>query len=297
MTLPLARKRIRISAGEMAYVDMGEGRPVILLHGFPTSAHLWRREAWLLAQRMRVIVPDLVGYGESDQLSDAELSELAQAGYVGELLAALGIDEVAVVGHDVGGAIAQTLALEGHPTVRALVLLDSVCFEAWPTEAVRIAQAVRPEDETAASADEIVRATFALGVAHRDRLAEEDVAAYLRPWQRDPAALFRAARGLTGKGVSGREAELGDPDLPALIIWGEADPFLRSELAERLGEAIPGSTVALLPGCSHFVNEDAPQVVGPLISEYLRARYLNERHDHGGEPVTVLLERPPAGFR
>src|SRR5207253_1449140 len=86
VTLSLERKRIRISAGEMAYVDMGEGRPVVLLHGFPTSAHLWRREAWLLAQRMRVLVPDLMGYGESDQPLDAELSERAQAGYVGELL-------------------------------------------------------------------------------------------------------------------------------------------------------------------------------------------------------------------
>jgi 2-hydroxymuconate-semialdehyde hydrolase len=297
VTLPLERKRIRISAGEMAYVDMGEGRPVVLLHGFPTSAHLWRREAWLLGQRMRVIVPDLMGYGDSDQPSDAELSEGAQAGYVGDLLAALDIHELAVVGHGVGGAIAQILAIEGEPKVRALVLLDSVCFQDWPTEAVRMAKAVGPEPETAESAEEIVRSTLALGMAHRDRLAEEDMAAYLRPWRRDPAALFRAARGLTGRAVSGREGELGDLDLPVLIIWGEADPFLPSELAERLGEAIPGSTVALLPGCSHFVNEDAPQVVGPLIYEYLRARYLNERHDHGGEPVTVLLERPPAGFR
>ena len=189
------------------------------------------------------------------------------------------------------------LAIEDEPRVRALVLLDSVCFGAWPTEAARIARAVGPGKETAESTEEIVRSTFALGVAHRDRLTEEDVAAHLRPWQRDPAALFRAARGLTGEGVPGGEAELGGLDLLALIVWGEADPFLPSELAERLGEAIPGSTVALLPGCSHFVNEDAPQVVGPLIFEYLRARYLNERHDHGGEPVTVLLERPPAGFR
>jgi pimeloyl-ACP methyl ester carboxylesterase len=281
----------------MAYVDMGDGPPVLLLHGFPTSADLWRREAWLLAQRMRVIAPDLLGYGESDKPADADLSEPAQAGYVRELLSALGIDELAIVGHDIGGAVAQMLALDEKPKARALVLLDSACFEAWPTESVRMIQSVATAQETAVFAEETLRATFARGVAHQDRLEEGAVAAYLRPWQEDAPAFFRAARGLTGKGLAGRELELEDLDLPALIIWGEADPFLPSSLAERLGEAIPGSTVALLPGCSHFVNEDAPSTVGPLIHEYLRARYLGERHGHGGGPVQVFLERPTDGAR
>lgn len=292
MTLPLERKRLPLSAGEMAYVDLGEGAPVLLLHGFPTSADLWRREAWLLAQRMRVIAPDLLGFGESDKPVGADLSEMAQAGYVKELLWALGIDELAVVGHDIGGAIAQMLALDEKPMVRALVLLDSACFEAWPTEPVRRIQSAATAEETAEFAEENLRTTFALGVAHQDRLEEHVVDAYLRPWLQDPPAFFRAARGQTGKGLAGRELELGDLDVPALIVWGEADPFLPPSLAERLGEALPGSTVALLPGCSHFVNEDAPQVVGPLIHEYLRARYLGERHDHGGGPVHVFLERP-----
>jgi len=298
VSLPLERKHLRISAGEIAYVDMGEGPPVLLLHGFPTSAYLWRREAWLLAQRMRVIAPDLLGYGESDKPAHADLSEAAQAGYVKELLSALGIAEVAVVGHDIGGAVAQMLALDRGPRVEALVLLDSACFEAWSMEAVRMIQAVAPERETAGLAQEIVRARFDLGMSHPGRLTDEDVAAYLRPWQGDPPALFRAARGLTGRGLAGRELELAGLDIPALIIWGEADPFLPPNLAERLGETIPGSTVALLPGCSHFVNEDAPSTVGPLMYEYLRIRYIRDRHEHvGSEPVTVLLERPPDGFR
>jgi len=297
VTLPLERRRFRTSAGEIAYVDMGEGKPVLLIHGFPTSSHLWRREAWLLAQRMRVIVPDLLGYGESDKPVGADLSEQAQAGYVSELLSALGMEEVAVVGHEVGGAIGQLLALSGPIEVRTLVLLDSACWDAWPTEVVRRIQAMDPEEATAPSVEELVRDTLAKAMAHQDRLGEEDLAAYLDPWRGDPSALFRAARGLTGKGLAGNEIELGDRDLPTLIIWGEEDPYLPSDLGERLGEAIPGSTVALLPGCSHFVNEDAPQVVGPLVYEYLRVRYLEEHHDHGGEPVTVFLERPPAGFR
>ena len=79
-------------------------------------------------------------------------------------------------------------------------------------------------------------------------------------------------------------------------MWGEDDPFLPASLAERLGEAIPGSTVALLPGCSHLVTEEAPQTVGPLIYGYLRLRYLHDEHEHTGTgPIAVSLERPRGG--
>jgi pimeloyl-ACP methyl ester carboxylesterase len=281
----------------MAYVDMGEGSPVMLLHGFPTSADLWRREAWLIAQRMRVIAPDLIGYGHSDKPVDADLTEPAQAGYVRELLEALGVGDLAIVGHDIGGAVAQMLALDGSLRVEALVLLDSACFDAWPVDGVRMIQAMPPEQETAPMVDEILRAAFVLGIAHHHRIEDGVVDSYIEPWKQDPAAFFRAVRSLSGKGLAGRDSELAALDVPSLIIWGEDDPYLPSELAERLGDTIPFSTVALLPGCSHFVTEDAPQTVGPLVYEFLRLRYLGESHGHGAPtgPVRVFLERPTEG--
>jgi 2-hydroxymuconate-semialdehyde hydrolase len=288
-------ERATVSGGELAYADLGEGRPVLLLHGFPTSSFLWRREAWLLAQRMRVIVPDLLGYGRSEKAEGADLSEPAQAGYMRELLTGLGIEELAVVGHDLGGAIAQMLALDGGPRVQALVLLDSACFDAWPIEGVKLLQAATPEQQTPEFIESVVRLTFDLGVSHDGRLDEAALRAYLEPWLEDPGGFFRATRSITGGGLAGRDAELADLDIPTFILWGEDDPFLDASLGERLGEALPGSTLALLPGCSHYVNEDAPQTVGPLIYEYLRSRYLGDRHAHAGPetgPVPVFLERP-----
>jgi 2-hydroxymuconate-semialdehyde hydrolase len=276
--LDLERRRARVSGGEVAYADLGEGPAVLLLHGFPTNANLWRREAWLLAQRMRVIVPDLLGYGMSERPSETDLSETAQVGYVAELLTGLGIDELAVVGHDIGGGIAQMLCLDGGVDVRTLILLDSVCFDAWPIEGVKMLQDTAPDQETEEFVQEIVRLTFDLGVQHQERLEPGAVDAYVEPWRADPPAFFRAARAITGRGLAGRD----------------------DELAERMSDTLPGSTLALLPGCSHFVTEDAPQTVAPLVFEYLRARYLGEAHDHGhapgAEPVEVFLERPPAGF-
>jgi 2-hydroxymuconate-semialdehyde hydrolase len=276
----LQHNRISVSGGELAYADLGEGPPVLLLHGFPTSSFLWRREAWLLAQRMRVIVPDLLGYGQSQKPAQADLSERAQVGYLRELLDGLGIEQLAVVGHDLGGAMAQMLALDPGPNVRALVLLDSACFDAWPIEAVRMLQSATPDQQTPEFVESIIGLTFDLGVAHAGRVEEEALQAYAEPWIAEPASFFRAARAITGEGLADREEDLGALDIPAFVIWGEDDPFLESGLGERLGEAIPGSTVAMLPGCSHFVTEDAPQTVGPLVYEYLRSRYLGDHHSH-----------------
>jgi 2-hydroxymuconate-semialdehyde hydrolase len=292
--IPPQRRRARVSGGELAYVDVGDGPPVLLLHGFPTSSYLWRREIWLLAQRLRVIAPDLLGYGESEKPDGVDLSEPAHARYVGELLKQLGVASAAVAGHDIGGGIAQLLALDGDVAVEALVLLDTVCFDAWPIEGVRMLQGAVAEQQTPEFVEGVVRMSLDVGMRHHDRLSEDDVQAYLEPWLAEPAAFFRAVGGIEGQGLAGRDQELAELDAPALILWGEDDPFLPVELAERLGDLLPGSTTGLLPGCSHFVTEDAPQTVGPLIYEYLRSRYLHDVHEHEPSgPVPVFLERPP----
>jgi 2-hydroxymuconate-semialdehyde hydrolase len=295
--MQLDLRRARLAAGEVAYVDLGEGPPVVLLHGFPTSSFLWRREIPLLASRMRVIAPDLLGYGHSDKPSGTDLSVTAQAGYVRELAGQLGIDEAAVIGHDIGGGIAQLIALDGGLRVPALVLLDAICFDAWPIEGVRMLQSAGPEQETAEFVEDVVRLTFDLGVTHAHRLNEASIEGHLQPWLADPSAFFRAARAIDGKGLAGRDDDLSELDLAVFIIWGEDDPFLPTELAERLGDLLGGSTTALLPGCSHFVNEDAPTTVAPLVFEWLRVRYLGDTHAHAESgPVPVFLERPPHGL-
>jgi 2-hydroxymuconate-semialdehyde hydrolase len=294
--MPFERRRAATAGGEMAYVDaaVSEGPAVVLLHGFPTSSHLWRREIGLLAPRFRVIAPDLLGYGASEKPEDADLTEPAQAGYVGELLRQLGIERAALVGHHIGGAVAQMLALDGPVEAAALVLMDTLCFEAWPVAGVGMVPGTAGEEETAELVEEVLRGVFALGIGHQRLVTTEMLDGYRRPWLDDPPAFFRAARQISGRGLAGREAELAELDLPALLIWGEEDPFLPAALGERLQDVIPGASLALLPGCSHFVTEDAPSTVGPLVHEYLRTRYLQDAHRHAapGGPVPVYLERP-----
>lgn len=286
--MKLEKRRLRVSGGELAYLDEGDGPPALLLHGFPTSSHLWRDLVPMLAPRFRAIAPDLLGYGDSDKPDDpSALTITRQAGYVRELLDALDLSDPAVIGHDIGGGIAQLLALEGD--LRSLVLVDSIAFDSWPIEAVRMLQGAGTEGVDEAFARSIVGVALDSGMARADRLAEEDRREYERPWAADPMAVIRAARAIDGHGLAGTEQRLGALDARALVVWGEDDPFQPAEWAERLGEAMPGATMALLPGCSHYVTEDAPEAVLPLIADYLRRIHLGQSHGHDVGPTPVEL--------
>jgi pimeloyl-ACP methyl ester carboxylesterase len=291
------RRRFRTSGGELSYIDAGEGPAVVLLHGFPSSSYLWRREIPMLAGRMRVIAPDLLGYGESDKPPGAPLSLAAHAGYIGELLSGLGVGSAALVGHDIGGGVAQLLATSGLATT--LVLVDPVAFGDWPTAGMRTVQATPRGRETKEMAERIVRLAFEVGMEHRAFLSPAELDIYVAPWIADPPALFRAARAMDGRGLDGVVANLAGHGMPVFVLWGEEDAFNPPSLAERLLEALPGATVALLPGCGHFVTEDAPTTTAPLIYEFLRRNHLGEGRPTAPAsegPVQIFLERPPADF-
>lgn len=290
----LERRREHSGSGHIAYVEEGQGPAVVLLHGFPTSSHLWRDLVPILAPRFRAIAPDLIGYGESAKPEDPEaLTIQAQADAARELLAHLGVEEFAVIGHDIGGGVAQLLAFEGG--VRSMVLADTISLDSWPIEAVKMIARARDDDVTEDFAADVVRLAFEVGMVRRDRLAEEDLEEYLSPWRRDPPALVRAARAIDGVGLEGSQERLRSLQQRVLVAWGEEDPYQPAEWAEHLGELLPGSTVALLPGCGHFLTEDAPETVLPLIAGYLETHELGGHAHAGPTPVElgISFERPP----
>jgi 2-hydroxymuconate-semialdehyde hydrolase len=269
-------QRFASSGGILAYHDAGEGAAVLLLHGFPTSSWQWRRLFPMLSTRFRPIAPDLLGSGASDAPTDLRLDPAAQAGYVRELLDHLGVERVAVVGQGTGGAVAQHLALE-DPRVDALVLLDSAAFDAT----------VDPDGADA-------RALLELGTQEFADLSEDELDGYLAPWRgaEGERAYARAGAQLATQGLIGREHSMAAWEFPVFLLWGEDDPFVAVAVGERLNDAIPASTLGLVPESRHFLLDDAFETVGPMIVEYLRARYLHAAHDHEGVVMLQLEKRP-----
>ncbi len=289
-------RRVRVSAGGLSLVDVGdpEAPAVLFVHGFPTTSFLWRSFLPLMPPQMRALAPDLLGAGDSDKPADAPVGIEAQAGYLAELLDELDLDRVAVVGHSHGGGVGQLLALAGRAQV--LVLIDTIAFDAWPSEPMReLQRLVRRED---AIVDALIASAFDIGMGHRDRLPGEALDAYRRQYAGDEGrrAFARMATALDGVGLAGREDQLAELDIPVFLVWGEDDPFVPVEIAERLNELIATSSLALLPGCKHYLPEDAPQTLAPLVYEYLRGTYAGLPHVHAQQaPVIQLGRRPPEG--
>jgi pimeloyl-ACP methyl ester carboxylesterase len=280
-----------VGPGSVAYHDVGHGPAVVLLHGFPLSSYLWRTLVPALAGAHRVIAPDLLGLGESDKPAAAALDIRAQAGYVRSLLTQLGVDRFAVIGHSTGGGVAQLLAAGGG--VDTLVLIDTIAFDHWPAQAATEVQVATPEQETFATVELVLRSAFTVGTGDVE-FALADLERYLDPW-RDPSvvpAFFRWARALDGLGLRELRSSMGSWTMPTLLLWGERDPFHDVAIAEELQSAIPTASLGVVPGCGHFLPEEAPETIFPLIAEYLRANYRKEPHGHGDGRVLVPLEVP-----
>ncbi len=294
-------RRTRTRGGAMAFLDAGQGPAVVLLHGFPTSSYLWRDVIpEIVRAGMRAIAPDLLGFGRSDKPDGAPLHPRAQAGYVREALGTLGVDRFAVAGHDLGGAVAQLMALQGG--VEALALIDAAAFDAWPIEGVRMLQDATAEQETPEFVASVIELALDLGLARKEALTPDMVAAYVEPFAGEDGAraFFRAVRAVDGVGLAGRDGDLAALDVPSLLVWGEDDPYLGIEIADRLVEVLARPALVLLPGCAHFTPEEAPGTLAPLLAQFLAANWLgrpvqhhHEGHEHGpaGGPVMVPLER------
>lgn len=292
------KRRVVTSCGEMAVVDIGRGPAVVLLHGFPLSSFQWRSFIPQLAPKFRVIAPDFLGAGDSDKPEDLHALRLrGQSTALRELLDALEIDRYAVVGAGPGGGVAQRLAID-DPRVAAMVLLNCVAFDLWPSEVARDAAKLPRAQWSETLAIAMQRTAFDLGMRHRSRLSEDVIAEYLRPYSGSGGsnAFFRWVTSVDGTGLEDMAAALPSLERPTLILWGEEDTFYPMEAPERLNEAIMSSTLGLLPGCGHFVTEDAADTLIPLIFEYLRAKYLGQVHGHDDPSGAVLvqLERRPA---
>ena len=291
------KRRVRVSGGEFAVVDEGdpEAPPVVLLAGGMTSSYAWRRLIPMLSPFMRVIAPDLLGSGDSEAADGADLRLPSHAHRVRELLGALGADRYALVGHGHGGGVAQLLALDGN--VDALVLIDAIAFDAWPAQRMRELR-TRLGELDAGDVETWLSEVLDAGT-RRATLTDGDVHEYVRPFV-GPGGLERfrrVAASFDGEGLTDLEPRFAGLEIPVFILWGEDDTFVMPENAERLADVLPWSSVALLPGCGHFLLEDAAETVAPLIFKWLQRQYLKVEHRHEAEagPLVVTLGRRPPG--
>jgi len=274
---PLARtkRRIRTFAGDVAYVRMGQGPPLVLLHGIPSSSYLWRDVLEPLAQTFDVLAPDLLGYGDSDKRLDADLSIAAQARYMVAFMESVGVHQAAVVGHDVGGGVAQLMAVDEPQRVARLILIDSVVDDNWPVQ--EIARLKEPAwDQIMVNIDlrEGLRKGLMNGMVTEGRVTDELVDEWTRPFQDigGRRAYLRAARALNNRDLVSRAKHIAEITTPTLILWGANDRFLEPKWADKLRRKFRDSMVEVIDPGGHFLPLDRPEEVAQAIKRFLTTR-------------------------
>ncbi|HXD48766.1 MAG TPA: alpha/beta hydrolase [Gemmatimonadaceae bacterium] len=249
----------------------GAGDPVVFLHGFPTSGHVWADVVPLVPAGHRVVVLDLLGYGRSDRPLDRSLSVDAHADRVIELFDQLRIDRACIVGHGLGGGIAQSIAVRHPARVPKLCLVASLDFDAWPTLGARAARAIVPTMRLLPPAALLgaVRRRLAHGFRDPDR-ASRSIDLYLRPFASDDGrdALAAHLRALLSAESAPLAARLSEITARTAIIWGQRDKVLPIALGHRLQRAIPGATLQVVDG-RHFIPEEDPRPVADAIASLL----------------------------
>jgi len=277
----------RHQRGPLSYLRGGSGPTLVLLHGLPGSAHSWARAATLLAAQYDVILPDLGGFGASDELHeerylDHELYLDAHADAVHRLLDELDVTTLFLGGHDFGGAVALALyRLFPDLSMRGLVLSASFLVpDASLPLPLRLAETpvVGPMGLWLATGTRLgLNLLYRLAVQNRGTFRRADFKRHLTPSAlRQTHRLFRHR--LTGYTPPHADtaALLSRLDVPTLALWGDSDPFCPVHAARRLVRALPNASLSIFEDTGHFVPEERPEMTAWHIDDFFRSQAPSE---------------------
>jgi pimeloyl-ACP methyl ester carboxylesterase len=254
----LVRKEITLPGGlRHVYLEGGEGEPLLLLHGFGANKDNFVQIAPYLRDRFRLIIPDIIGFGESTKALELDYSAATQADRLGAFIQAIGIQEpIHVGGNSMGGLLTLYYGLRHPNTTRSLWLLDPAAIFGPPlTESMRISveEGRNPfQFRTVEQLATLLRSAFVnppriprplIRVQLKEMIANEDVA------NKVFAATIKTKT----------EAEILGMALPTLIVWGDHDTFVHPGGADILHKLLPNSRVVIMKDVGHIPQMEVPK--------------------------------------
>ncbi|MBI4376858.1 MAG: alpha/beta hydrolase [Elusimicrobia bacterium] len=256
----------------ISYAERGAGAPLVLLHGMPTWGFLWNGLIPALERHRRMLIPDLPGFGYSDKSDRFPRSLSRQAEMLDAWLQSLGIERADFIGHDIGGGVALRLAAFDPARVGRLALLDTVCYDSWPTEFMaRFGHPGTDRRLSAAAALKSLRAALRPGFS---TLEEGLINGLLAPYTTETGklSLIRDASGMDSSLTMELVPALPRINIPTLIVWGEQDPFASLRYGRRLAADLPKARLRVMSGARHFVHIDKPEEVALELENFLRSQ-------------------------
>ncbi|MCV7417420.1 alpha/beta fold hydrolase [Mycolicibacterium litorale] len=266
------RRQTTTASGPVGYLDVGQGRTAVFVHGLLTNSLLWRHVISAVASdSRRCVAIDLPGHGHTPPAhADADVSLTGLAQRVIELIEHLGLKRIDLVANDTGGAVAQIVAARSGDRISTLTLANCDTegnTPPWlfaPVTAVARAGLLPRVGPYLAARRRLVRAVLAIGYQHPGRIPDEVVEAYCRPVLGTPdasRALARIITALSSKDLAAVRPQLGALRAPTLIVWGTGDFLFRTKWAHRLAASIPATVdIQWIEGARmHFPDERSQQ--------------------------------------
>ena len=269
----MRRRSIQVDDIAMSWLEHGEGRPVVFIHGVPTSPELWK-EVMLRLWGVRALAWEMVGYGSSmDEGRGRDLSVARQADYLRAWLDQLGIERPILVGHDLGGGVAQIAAVREPERYSGLLLTNSIGYDNWPVPSVMVLRASgRLLRRLPQPLFKALLLTFYVrghsSLAKARTAYRRHAPHYLRSG--GAAALQRQIRWLDASDTRQVADRLKALPLPAMIVWGAADVFLKIDYGRRFANDLR-APLREIRGGRHFIPEDQPNILADELQRFADA--------------------------
>ena len=271
------KRFVTVDGIRLAYEDVGQGEPVVLLHGFGASSYSWRDVAARLAEDgWRCISPDLLGFGLSDRPVGESYGLDRQAVLVRGLVHGLELGPIRLAGHSYGGGVALVLASRLSPIdLHGLVLVDAAAYEQRFPDFIQLLRSPGINWAASALVPPTVQARMVLSRCFSDpsRITDEAVGEYAAGISRDGGrrSLIATAQQLLPDDIDAIVANYPNIAVPTLVVWGDDDRVVPIENGRRLAREIPGARFEIVPDCGHVPQEERPRQMHALLRGFLTA--------------------------
>jgi len=248
------------------YDDVGNGMPLLLIHGFPLDRSLWRSQIEGLQSAARVIAPDLRGFGQSGDAPETMTMD-EYAADLKALLDALNVKQAVVCGLSMGGYIALAFLAKYPGMLKGLILANTRAgADSEQAREARYANAQKAFDEGVPA---IAEGMLPKMLTEATRANRDSLTAYVRSMMaHQPAKGVAAAqRGMAAR--PDRTSMLAAINIPTLIITGSADTLIPPSESEAMAKAIPGSKLVVVPDVAHLSNVENPDAFNAAVREFI----------------------------
>ena len=279
---------LNINGKNLAYVDSGEGDPIVFLHGNPTSSYLWRNIMPHLEGMGRLVAPDLIGMGDSDKLDNSgpgRYTFIEHAEFLYALLEELDLNNVTLVIHDWGSALGFNWAALNPEKVKSIVYMEAITgpiesWDDWPEQARNIFQLFRSDagEELILEKNFFVERVFAGDVGMHRALEKQELDSYVKPFEKEGESRRPTLTWPRQIPIEGEPAEvveiaknyaqfMSETQLPKLFINADPGSILIGKQRE-LARKWPNQKEVTVKG-GHFIQEISPDEIGKSIQEFL----------------------------